>query len=174
VVNIADGRRGLAVRGKTEKGLVSYYLGLDGVKSALQEAMDSGDANAMVLVEHAYLSEELRHCDPADTTALGSLTAATDSFDDALRALSAVTDRAMYRGVDLACPRNAKYRVDGMPKDACHLACIAHRTRLKNFLTVPGLNPIEKSLFKQRGANMTALQDVYFEMQQKILGGERS
>jgi hypothetical protein len=56
-----------------------------------------------------------------------------------------------------------------MPKDAFHLACIAHRTRLKNILTTPGINMIEKAIYKQRSLNMGLAQKIYIELQKKVL-----
>jgi hypothetical protein len=52
-----------------------------------------------------------------------------------------------------------------MPKDAFHIACIAHRTRLTNILKAPGLNMTEKSLYRQRAGNMATAQSAYFDLQ---------
>jgi hypothetical protein len=133
VQHIATGRKGLATVGETEAGLRSYLLGLENASEVFTEAALSADAEAMILVEHAFLTEEKRLCDPSDTVALGSLTTATDSFDDALLALKAVGSATLYAGVEMAFPHNSKYRVRKMPKDAFHIACIAHKTRLKKY-----------------------------------------
>jgi hypothetical protein len=170
VQNIAAGRKGLAVFGETEAGLRSYLLGLANASEAFTEAATSADAEAMILVEHAFLTEEKRLCDPSDTVALSSLTTATDSFDDALLAIKAVGDDSLYRGAELTFPHSRKYRVRKMPKDACHIACAAHTTRLKNIQTTPGLNMTEKAIYRQRSANMGIIQNVYFSLQQKALG----
>jgi hypothetical protein len=169
VVFIADGRKGLAVFGETEAGLRSYLRGLADASENFTEAATSADAELMILVEHAFLTEETRLCDPSDTVALGSLKTATDSFDDALLALKAVSSATLYAGVEMAFPHSSKYRVREMPKDACHIACIAHKTRLKNIQTTPGLNMTEKAIYKQRSANMSIVQNVYFTLQQKAL-----
>jgi hypothetical protein len=53
--------------------------------------------------------------------------------------------------------------------DAFHIACIAHKTRLQNVLRAPGIDPIEKTLLKQRLVNLSAGQDGYVELQNKAL-----
>ena len=170
VASIAEGRRGLDTEGEAEAGRVSYRSGLAKAMTAFKEAAVSGDAETMILVEPAFLTEETRMCDPANKAVVGSLTAATDSFDDALRSLTAVADATLYRGVELACPRTSKYRVGIMPKDAFNLACIAHRTRLNNTLKTPGLNATEQAMYKQRRTNMSAVQRVYLTLQKTALG----
>jgi hypothetical protein len=166
---LARGRTGLYTIGEAEAGLVSYNLGLAGAAAAFTEASVSADAEALILTEHAFLTEEKRFCDASDAIARGSLTAAINSFDDALRALSAVVVPALYAGVDLGFPRSAKYRVGAMPKDAYHLACRAHKTRLKNIQTAPGLNMTEKAIYGQRAENMGVAQNVYRELQREAL-----
>jgi hypothetical protein len=56
-----------------------------------------------------------------------------------------------------------------MPKDALHIACNAHRTRLGNMDRVPGINPLEKEFYKVRRENMKAVQELYLEKQKKAL-----
>ena len=71
----------------------------------------------------------------------------------------------------ITVPHNGKYRVSGLPKDSFHIACIAHRTRLQNILRTPGIDPIEKTLLKQRFVNLFAAQSGYIEKQKKALEG---
>jgi hypothetical protein len=169
VEHIATGRKALDTVGKAEAGLISYHLGLDSAMKAFTEAAISADAESMILVEHAFLTEEKRFCDPSDVVAISSLTAATDSFDDALLALKAVCSVTLYAGIEMGFPHSIKYRINKMPKDAFHIACIAHRTRLKNIQSTPGLNMLEKSIYKQRSENMRTAQRVYMELQKNIL-----
>jgi hypothetical protein len=169
VAYIADGRKGLSIIGETEAGLVAYRIGLSDAMAVFQEAAVGADAKSMILVELAFLTEEKRFCDSSDTIAIGSLKTAIDSFDDALRALKAVIDSSFYRGAELTYPQIKKYRVSKMPKDAFHIACIAHKTRLNNTLKTPGLNMIEKAIYKQRIDNMGAAEKVYLEMQKNAL-----
>jgi len=75
----------------------------------------------------------------------------------------------VYKAADKTWPNNPKYRVKSCPKDAFHIACIAHRTRLQNVLRAPGINMIEKSVLEQRIANMTSAQAAYMEKQEKRL-----
>jgi len=49
------------------------------------------------------------------------------------------------------------------------IACIGHRTRLKNVLRSPGIDPIEKALLKQRFINLSAAQGGYIEKQKRAL-----
>jgi len=51
----------------------------------------------------------------------------------------------VYRGAVDTYPRDTKYRVQGFPKDAFHIVCTAHRTRIKNILRSPGIDAIEKN-----------------------------
>jgi hypothetical protein len=166
---IAAGRKGLDTKGEAEAGQVSYHIGLADAMSVFQEIAVSADAEALVLVELAFLTEEKRFCDPSDAVAIGSLTAAIGSFDDALLALKAVGNTVLYAGIEMGFPHNNKHRVDKMPKDAFHIACIAHRTRLKNIQSAPGLNMLEKAIYKQRSANMSIAQKVYIGLQKNIL-----
>jgi hypothetical protein len=171
VARITVGRKGLAISGEAEAGLISYYRGLNSAKEAFEEAAISADARAMILVEHAFLTEEKRFCDAADMAAIGSLTAATDSFDDALLALKAVGDRSLYQGAEYTFPHNGKYRIGKMPKDAFHIACIAHKTRLSNTIKTPGLNMTEKAIYQKRVENMGIAEKVYLDLQKKALPG---
>jgi hypothetical protein len=61
------------------------------------------------------------------------------------------------------------YRVSGYPKDSFHIACGSHITRIKNMLRTPGVDPIEKSLLKQRLSNLPTAQNGYIEKQKKAL-----
>ena len=99
---------------------------------------------------------------------------ALSAFKDALRVLTVVEDSAHYRIVEQAFPRNnTKYRVNDFPKDSYHIACNAHRTRLKNVLRSPGIDQIEKALLKQRYSNLAAGQKGYCEKQGKALSNEK-
>ena len=66
-------------------------------------------------------------------------------------------------------PTSPKYRYHGFPRDAVHLACDAHRTRLKNTLRSPGINMIEKAVLAQRISNMTTIKAAYSEKQRTAL-----
>jgi len=58
-------------------------------------------------------------------------------------------------------------------KDSFHIACESHKTRIKNILRAPGIDPIEKSLLKQRSANLPTAQGGYIEKQKKALANEQ-
>jgi len=72
-----------------------------------------------------------------------------------------------YPAVDLATPHDKKFRFKGYPKDAFHIACSSHMTRLRNIIRSPGIDTIEKALLKQRLTNLPVAQDGYLEKQKK-------
>jgi hypothetical protein len=88
--------------------------------------------------------------------------------DDAFLALK-VVDSNMYQAVEDAVSHDKNYRFNGFPKDAFHVACMSHKTRIKNILRFSGIDPIEKALLKQRYVNLSAGQGGYVEKQKKAL-----
>ena len=176
VSNITDaalaidfGRKGFATRGKAEEGRISYETGIAVALSAFRDAVSTADPKAIILAEYTFISQELQFCDATDKDTLSSLTQAIQNFDDAFLALEVVEDSALYQGTEKTYPHNSKYRISGFPKDAFHIACIGHRTRLQNILRAPGIDPIEKALLKQRFANLATAQNGYLEKQKKAL-----
>jgi hypothetical protein len=154
-IAIDYGRKGFATRGKEQEGRISYETGIAKALSAFQEAQSSADPQTIILAEYTFISQELEFCEEADKDSFGSLTQAIQSFDDAFLALQ-VVDESCYKITEKAFPHSGKYRISDFPKDSFHIACIAHRTRLQNILRSPGIDPIEKSLLKQRLANLSA------------------
>ena len=169
VTDIYYGRIGLTTNGAEREGRISYEIGITDAFSVFQEAEVSGDLNIFILAELTFLQQEFQFCNDADTFAQSSLTHAIQSLEDALLSLEAVSDPS-YKIADKIFPHSPKYRIDNCPKDAFHLACIAHRTRLLNILRSPGINMIEKDVLKQRIANMNTAQKEYIKKQKKILG----
>ena len=162
------GRKGFATKGKAEEGRIFYEGGIAEAMTVFQEAQAAADPQVLILAEYTFLTQEFQLCDKSDTDTINSLTQALQSFDDAFLALEAV-DESGYKTADKAFPHNGKYRENGCPKDSYHIACISHRTRIQNILRTPRLDPIEKSLLKQRLANLTTAQSVYIEKQKKAL-----
>ena len=163
------GRKGFAIRGKADEGRISYEDGISRALSAFKDAHSTADPYIIILAEYTFLNQELQFCEKTDTDSLNSLTKAIQSFDDAFLALEAVED-TNYKIVDKAFPHNnTKYRVKGYPKDSYHIAFNAHKTRLRNMLRTPGVDPIEKALLKQRYANLAAGQKGYCGRQGKAL-----
>jgi len=162
------GRKGFATRGKEQEGRISYENGIADAMSAFQEAQTSADPETIILSEYTFISQELEFCEKTDKDSLSSLTKAIQSFDDAFLAIKAV-EKPDYKIADDIFPHNGKYRVSGFPNDSFHIACISHKTRLKNIVRTPGLDPIEKALLKQRFDNLSAGQGGYVEMQRKAL-----
>jgi hypothetical protein len=168
-ITIDFGRKGFAIRGKEHEGRISYEDGISKALSTFQEAKISADPQTLILAEYTFVSQELQFCGEADKDTLSSLTQAIASFDDAFLALEVVESSVAYQGAEKTYPHNPKNRIQSFPKDAFHQACIAHKTRLQNILRSPGIDPIEKSLLKQRFTNMQIAQDGYIEKQKKVL-----
>lgn len=160
------GRKGFAARGKAEEGRLSYERGIVWALSAFKDAQSTIDPHTIVLMEYIFLAQEFQFCAETDTDTRSSLTQAIQSFDDAFLALETVNDNN-YKIADKTHPHNKKYRINGFPKDSFHIACIAHRTRLQNILRSPGIDPIEKTLIKQRFANLLTAQNCYIKKQKK-------
>jgi len=169
VIAIYVGREGFATRGKEHDGRLSYEAGIAEAKSAFLESQASGDPQVILFTEYTYISQELELCPETDKYSRQSLTNARQSFRDAFLVLQVVEDSAIYQGVDKAFPHHKDYRYGGFPKDAFHIACMAHKTRLQNILRSPGIDPIEKDLLEQRVANLATAQNGYATKQQKAL-----
>jgi len=168
--NIDSGRKGFATWGKEHDGRISYERGISVALSVFKEAQATADPKIMILAEYAFLTQELQFCDKSDKDSFTSLTQAIQSFDDAFRALKVVEDSTLYHGVDECIPHHKDYRVKGgYPKDSFHFACGSHKTRIQNILRSPGIDSIEKSLLKQRLANLPTAQNGYIEKQKKAL-----
>jgi hypothetical protein len=166
------GRKWLDTEGLEAAGRISYRGGLALALEAFQEAqiLSSGNLEAIVLVEYTFLVQEFQVCASADTKSMASLTRAIESFDDALLALKAVMAGPSYGVAEQIFPRRGKaYRYKGMPKDAFHVACSGHKTRIINILRSPGINLNEKALLEQRFSNMIIAQSVYVEKQKEVI-----
>jgi len=171
--NIDSGRKGFATRGKEQEGRISYELGIANAMIAFKEAQTTADPQTMILAEYTFLTQELQFCEKSDKDSFNSLTKAIQFFDDAFLALQAV-DESSYKAAEKIFPHDIKYRVGGSyPKDAFHIACESHKTRIKNILRAPGIDPIEKTLLKQRLANLPTAQGGYIEKQKKALANEQ-
>jgi len=172
-IAIDYGRKGFATRGEEHEGRISYEKGITLAMSAFVEAKATADPGTIVRAEQTFLSQEFQFCDKEDRDAQSSLALAVQSFMDALSCLELVGDAAGYeKFVDKAIPHIPKYRVDGFPKDAFHIACIAHKTRIRNVLRSPGIDALEKNLLKQRRANLSVAEKSYTKKQEKAMSGQ--
>jgi hypothetical protein len=170
VHDIDFGRKGFATVGKEGEGRVFYEQGIAAAFSIFKEVQTVADPEFFMLAESAYSEQELEFCNEADTYARGSLTQAIRSFDDALRSVKVVKEKASYRKAEMTYPTDPKKRIQGCPKDAFHLACSAHITRLQNSLRTPGVNMIEKAAQEQRISNMKTAATIYFKLHKSALG----
>jgi hypothetical protein len=164
------GRKSLVTDGREHEGRLFYEEGISIALNTFQKAQTSAEPQTIIVTESTFLEQELQYCNDADTYAKGSLTQAIQSFEDAIRCFETVHNADGYKYVEKSYPTASKYRVQGYPKDAVHLACIAHQTRLRNVLRSPGINMIEKAVLQQRAANMTVAQGSYLAKQKAALG----
>jgi hypothetical protein len=164
------GRKGLATDGQEHEGRINFEEGIAGALAVFQEVQTAADPQTIVLAELTFLQQELYFCNEDDTITQCSLAQAVQSFEDALRCLVTVEDSILYRAAETTHLTAHKKRIQGCPKDAVHLACLSHRTRLWNSLRTPGINMIEKAVLRQRIANMKAIQGNYLAKQKKALG----
>jgi hypothetical protein len=170
--NIDYGRKAYAIRGKAEESRLSYEDGIAQALTVFQEAQASADPRTIILAEYTFLSQELQLCPETDKGALVSLTKAVQAFDDAFLALKVVEEKTLYYISESLIPHHEAYRYHGFPMDSFLVACKSHITRLNNFLRTPGIDPIEKTLLKQRLANLTTAQNSYVELQKKAMTKE--
>ena len=166
--NIDSGRKGFAIKGKAEEGRISYEAGIALAMSVFQGVQTSVDPHTLILAEYTFLTQELELCEKTDKHTINSLTKAVQSFEDAFLALQAV-NKPGYKTAEETYPHIGKYRVNGFPKDAYHIAFISHKTRIQNILRTPGVDPIEKALLEQRLSNLATAQDSYTEKQKKAI-----
>ena len=167
---IDRGRKGFAIRGNEQEGRISYEKGIEIAMTAFQEAQLSADPQTIFLAEYTFLSQELQFCAKTDLNTLSSLTHAIQSFDDAFLVLKMAEEKTNYHYADKVIPHDKKYRIKGYPRDSFHIACGSHKTRLKNMLSTPGVDPIEKALLEQRRINLSAAQSSYVEKQKMAMG----
>jgi len=169
VTNINLGRKGFITKGKEQEGRILYEKGIADALTSFKEAQISADPQIILIAEYHFISQEFQFCDKTDKDALNSLLKAIQSFDDAFTALKIVENHIGYRNAEKTYPNDKNYRVGNFPKDAFHIACISHKTRLKNVLRSPGINANEKLLLKQRILNLTAAGNSYGNKQMKAL-----
>jgi hypothetical protein len=114
------------------------------------------------------LEQELHFCHDNDAIARNSLIQAIQDFEDALRCLKTVENKALYQAAETTYS-TTKHRIRGFPSDIFHQACTAHRTRLSNSLRTPGINMTEKAVIQQRMVNMKTAISYYIEKQKTVL-----
>jgi len=169
VANIDFGRKGFAIAGEERAGRIAYEKGIADALSAFKKAQTNADPQVIFLAEYYFLTQELHLCDARDKNALTSLTSAIESFDRAFLCLKAVENHIGYKAAEKTYHNDIKYRVKGFPRDAFHITCASHRTRLKNSLSTIGLDLMEKSLLEQRRSNLITAQNSYVKKQKIAL-----
>jgi hypothetical protein len=168
---IDEGRKGLKTDGEEHQGRLYYEEGISGALKTFFQASSTGNPHTILATEEAFIEQELKFCSDDDYYSRSSLTQALQSFQDAFLCFETVEDHAGYKAADKTWPHTPKkYRIKSYPKDAFHLACNSHRTRLQNVLRSPGINMIEKTVLERRAANITSAQAIYMGKQKEALG----
>jgi hypothetical protein len=169
VISIDSGRKGFAIIGKEREGRINYESGIALAMETFKETQATSDPQIILLAEYTFITQELEFCEKSDKDTLKSLTQAIQFFDDAFLVLKIVKDKTLYQVVENSYSHKSDCRFRGFPKDAFHVACGSHKTRLQNIVRSPGIDPIEKALLKQRLDNLSAGQRGYMELQRKAL-----
>jgi hypothetical protein len=168
-VNSIDlGRKELATDGKEHEGRLFYESGISLAMTSFQEAQATADCKLLILAEETFLQQELHYCEDDDSITLSSLTQAIQSFEDSLRSLTVVDDKALYQAAE-ATYSTTKNRIQGCPRDIFHQACDGHRTRIGNSLRTPGIRKIEKAVMQQRITNIRTAKTSYIDKQKIVL-----
>jgi hypothetical protein len=107
--------------------------------TAFQEAQETAEPQVLILAELAFLQQELQFCDESNRgfaakSTRSSLNQAIQDFEDALRCLITVENKALYQAAETTHLTRPEKRVQGFPKDAFHQACLG----LKSVPIVPG------------------------------------
>ena len=174
VTNIDSGQKGFAIRGKEQEGRISFEDGIAEAMIAFKEAQLTADPYIIFVAEYAFLTQEFNLCPKADTNGLNSVSKAIQDFDNAFIILPIVENSLQYQIVNKAFPYKEGFEVKSkalgsLPKDAFHTACGGHKTRINNTLKVIGIDPIEKTLLKQRFDNVGTALNGYIAKQKKSL-----
>jgi len=147
---IDSSRKGFAIIGKEREGRINYEGGIERAMSAFKEAQAATDPQAIILAEYTFLSQKFQFCEKSDKDTFKSLTQAIQFFDDAFLVLKIVEDKTLYQEGNLrptgsveeqvvknSYSHKSDCRFRGFPKDAFHVACGSHKTRLQNILRSP-------------------------------------
>jgi hypothetical protein len=172
VADIYQGRTWLYTDGFEHDGNLSYRKGILRALETFNEIQENAEQDIKLLfdAEYTYIEQELKYCVPRDKKATNSLTKAVAEFDDAFLILEVLQNPKTYISIEKAFAHRDAFRYRGMPKDAFHVACSAHITRLDNNLKTPGINIIEKDLLIQRIKNMEKAQAVYLQKKITVIG----
>jgi hypothetical protein len=169
VIDIARGRLGMITDGQEHEGRLTFESGIRQAHKVFTEARASGDPELMLLAEYTFMSQMLEYATENDIVGRSRAQAAIDSFEDAFLSLQALADATAYQAVEKAFPHRGQWRYKGLPRDAFHVAMLAHKTRIMNSISMIGVNPLDVSLAELRHAVAVTAQQVYREKQQVIL-----
>lgn len=168
---IDQGRKWLDDNAIVEDCRINFRTGFSRALEAFREAQDGAtqDLELLMIAEYTFVGQELNFCASSDTDTINSLNQAIEDFDRAFMALNVVQKPSQYKLIEQVFAVRPKSRYNKMPKDAFHVACMGHVTRIKNSLRTPGINLLEKVLLEQRLSNIKTAQSVYLQKQKEAL-----
>jgi hypothetical protein len=168
---IEEGRTKHFTPGQAEEGLAAFMEGSALLKQSFLDAKATGDIETILRAEYDFLSNAIIEGDSDETFAKSSAEAGLEVIEDALNALKALALGDAYKAVDLAYPRHDKraWRFKDMPKDAFHVFCASHKSRLQNGLSRFGVSKIDRELVKLRIDTINAIEEIYCERQRQTL-----
>jgi hypothetical protein len=165
---ITNGRIGLRTKGRTEHGRDDFHKGIADAMAVFKEAMETGDLFLMLMCENAFLTKELESATRRDSKAVSSYNTALIEYDDAFNCLEIIKDSARYKDVAAACSHKKPFRKDGLPKDGFVVAMMGHPARIRNSLTMLGLDPDEQRLRELRIKVCRKALELYMQKQAEI------
>jgi hypothetical protein len=171
VTIIAQGRRLLYVDGSERDGRIAFENGHALLRAAYEKAVASGSVHDIMLAEYSITQQELDESDADETQNQASAKAMIHEFEAAFKILNRVTDSASYKILDDGFSDKKDFRYKGLPKDAFHVAMLAHLLRLQNSLKPSGIPRLDRQFTKVRYDAIKAIQAIYCGIQEKAING---
>ena len=151
---------------------IAYAKGLELTLFALKAINKANELDTIIRAEELLVEQEIELHSIQDPAILPSLKAAVADFVVIKSSVKTVKVPADYQKA--ATTYHSKKKVHGVIADGCHEAMNSHITRLGNRMSAVGISIPEKSILRQRQANMRTVKELYIELQQKALGIEPS
>jgi hypothetical protein len=168
VVSIANGRKALHTDGTEAMGRTNLHEGIVQAVIAFKVANTANDIKTIIQSELTFVCQERVYS--KSVTVHRSLDAAKVGMNDALNSYRILSETDTYPNAEQTHPSSPRYRYRSLPKDAFHIACNSHITRLNNTLKSTEISPQIEGLYKQRIENLKKAKELYAELQSKALG----
>jgi hypothetical protein len=148
---------------------IAYAKGLELTLSTLKAINKASELDIMIRAEELLVEREIELNSTQDPAVLPSLKAAISDFAVIKNSVKTVKVPVDYQKA--ATTYHSKKKAHGVIADGCHEALNSHITRLGNRMSAVGISIPEKSILRQRQANMRAAKELYIELQRKALLG---